>query len=96
MLRFNFCLSAPEVMRDIAGAKRFYDAQADIWSLGAILYYMVYGVPPRYHHLAANPPPGLYPYPDGTLNDVLRRTLVLDPLLRADIGTLLHHPFTRF
>ena len=82
-------------MQDIVGLQRFYDPKADIWSLGAILYFMVYGVPPLYHHYAAEPPPGVYPPADPDLNDLLRITLVQDPLYRADINTLLYHPFTR-
>jgi serine/threonine protein kinase len=82
-------------MQDMAGLQRFYSTQADIWSLGAILYFMVYGVPPTYHPLAANPPYGQYPQADPALNDVLRETLVLDPYERINITSLLYHPFTR-
>ena len=81
-------------MQDMAGLQRFYSSKADIWSLGAILYSMVYGRPPTYHPFAADPPPGFATYPDPVLNDVLRRTLVLDPDRRADITTLMYHPFT--
>jgi serine/threonine protein kinase len=83
-------------MQDIAGFQRFYSPKADIWSLGAILYYMAYGRPPLYNAFAASPPPGLYPHPDAGLNDVLRQTLVTNPNGRADINTLLYHPFTRY
>jgi serine/threonine protein kinase len=82
-------------MQDVAGNQRFYGPKADIWSLGAILYYMVYGIPPPYHSLAANPPLGQFPHPDPALNDILRQTLVLSPRARADINTLLFHPFTQ-
>jgi len=82
-------------MQDMAGLQRFYSTQADIWSLGAILYFMVYGLPPSYQQFAANPPLGQYPHPDPELNDILRRTLVLSPQVRADIETILSHPFTQ-
>lgn len=87
--------SAPEIMQDMAGQQRFYSPKADIWSLGAILYLLVYGRPPPYHPFAAFPPPGQRPHPDPLLNDVLRQTLVLDPHARADISTLIFHPFTQ-
>ena len=82
-------------MQDVAGLQRFYSPQADIWSLGAILYFMVYGVPPHYIPSAYRPPPGRFPHPDPALNDALRKTLVLNPQFRANINTLLYHPYTR-
>ncbi|CAF0897650.1 unnamed protein product [Adineta steineri] len=87
--------SAPEVMQDNSGHRRVYGPKADIWSLGAILYVMTYGQPPRYSRKAADPPPGQSPSRDRTLVDMLRRTLVLDPHRRADIETVLRHPYTR-
>ncbi|CAF3793262.1 unnamed protein product [Rotaria socialis] len=87
--------SAPEIMQDIPGLQRSYGPKADIWSLGAILYFMVYGVPPMYHQFAANPPRGLRIFPDPALNDLLRRTLVLSPHTRADIQTIRNHPFSQ-
>jgi serine/threonine protein kinase len=82
-------------MRDFAGLQRFYGPKADIWSLGAILYFMVYGRPPAYHPLASNPPLGQLPYPDPAVKDVLRRTLVLNPQARPDINTVAILPFSR-
>ncbi|UJR17698.1 hypothetical protein I4U23_004596 [Adineta vaga] len=86
--------SAPEVMQDIGGARRFYNPKADIWSMGAILYYMVYGEHPNYD-LGPRPPRGVRPYPDRDLLNMLHRTMVFDPRQRADIHEVMHHPFTR-
>ncbi|CAF1224342.1 unnamed protein product [Adineta ricciae] len=87
--------SAPEVMQDIPGIQRYYNTKADIWSLGAILYFMVYGQPPMYQRQADQPPRREAIYPDHELNDMLRRTLVLDPNYRADIVEVALHPYTR-
>lgn len=81
-------------MEDTPGVPRRYGPKTDIWSLGAILYFMVYGVPPQYH-TGANPPFGLPVYPDPAVNDILHRTLVRNPHARADLATLLAHPYTR-
>lgn len=82
-------------MEDIPGVQRYYGPKADIWSLGAILYFMVYGRPPSYHSFAANPPFGMPPHPDPALNDMLRRTLVRNPNARANIYEVLSHPYTQ-
>ena len=81
-------------MEDMAGARRYYGPKADIWSLGAILYYMTYGTVPRYHPRAAEPPPGQPPARDPMLVDVLRRTLLKDPHARLDIRALTRHAYT--
>ncbi|CAF0884431.1 unnamed protein product [Adineta steineri] len=86
--------SAPEIMEDIPGVERYYGPKADIWSLGAILYFMVYGEPPTYI-TGPNPPHRRRPYPDHQLNDMLRRTLVRHPDARADIREVAQHPFTQ-
>jgi serine/threonine protein kinase len=81
-------------MQDRSGIGQFYGPKADIWSLGAILYYMTYGQPPTYNDRAADPPPGQLPTRDHALADILRRTLVTNPHHRADIGAVLRHPYT--
>ena len=81
-------------MQDIAGLPRLYGTKTDIWSLGAILYFMLYGRPPTYSPLATHPPLGQPRYPNALINDILRRTLALNPLGRANIIDLVRHPFT--
>jgi serine/threonine protein kinase len=81
-------------MQDRSSVGQFYGPKADIWSLGAILYYMTYGQPPTYSHRAAEPPPGQLPARDPALVDILHRTLVTNPHHRADISAVLRHPYT--
>ncbi len=81
-------------MDDHTGTRKSYGPKADVWSLGAILYYMTYGRPPGYHPHAAEPPHGQLPSNDHALVDMLRHTLVHNPHARFDIYSVLRHPYT--
>jgi serine/threonine protein kinase len=81
-------------MTDMPGHRHTYGPKADVWSLGAILYYMTYGHVPMYNSQAAEPPFGQSPSRDPDLIDALRRTLVVSPHRRADIFEMLRHPYT--
>lgn len=87
--------SAPEVIQDRSRYGQYYGPKADVWSLGAILYYMTYGKPPTYDAPASNPPYGQTPTSDHALRDILHRTLAVNPHHRADITAVLRHPYTR-
>ncbi|CAF0741263.1 unnamed protein product [Didymodactylos carnosus] len=87
--------SAPEVMQEEYGVYRHYSPKADIWSMGAILYYMTYGQPPRYHSgYASAPPPGMHTTRDNALQDLLHHTLHTSPHSRPNITWVAQHPYT--
>ena len=81
-------------MLDTPGEERYYGPKADVWSLGAILYYMTYGEPPQYRTRAADPPSGQEQTTDRPLVDILRRTLALNPRTRISINEVLRHRYT--
>ncbi|CAF3618659.1 unnamed protein product [Rotaria socialis] len=85
--------SAPEVLI-LQGPQ--YQPQADIWSIGAMLYYMTYGKQPNWNpeNRAWEPPYGHAPVQDPLVRDLLRKTLQYYPEDRPALEVLKHHPYT--
>lgn len=90
---------APEVL-----ACRRYDAKADLWSVGAILWEMVVGAPPYggANHVALlrsieAAPPALPPALAATLSPrcvaLLTSLLTRDPVARISFPEFFTHPF---
>ncbi|CAF3505734.1 unnamed protein product [Rotaria socialis] len=70
--------SAPEVL---ISQEQHYQPQADIWSIGAILYYMAYGKQPNWNpeNRAWEPPYGHQPVQDPLVRDLLMKALQYYP-----------------
>lgn len=67
-------------------------SKADIWSAGAILYHMTYGVPPLQY--SSNPPSGSNRTNSANVQDVLIHCLQEDPYQRGSHNWLASHPYT--
>ncbi|CAF3519336.1 unnamed protein product [Adineta steineri] len=67
-------------------------SKADIWSVGAILYFMTYGKRPEYE--TPQPPVGVSPTRSSLVQDVLNRCLQRNPNRRPDHRWLVQHPLT--
>ena len=80
--------SAPECFRRHAHVT----SKADVWSAGAILYRMTYGIPPP--HPSGRPPHGSYGTRSASVGEILDRCLRFDPQQRAPHNWLAHHPYT--
>lgn len=67
-------------------------SKADIWSAGAILYYLTYGNVPLYPSPTC--PIGSLPTRSTLVRDILHNCLVIDPNQRQSHEWLAEHPLT--
>ncbi|XP_059473344.1 serine/threonine-protein kinase Sgk1-like isoform X2 [Neocloeon triangulifer] len=91
---------APEVIKKLA-----YDRSVDWWCLGAVLYEMLYGLPPFYsrntsemYHNILHKPLKLRTTVSDNARDILARLLQKEPQNRlgggkADVQDIIKHPF---
>ncbi|KAL6744593.1 hypothetical protein Aduo_017513 [Ancylostoma duodenale] len=94
---------APEVLQGTSGDGKYkIPLKADVWSLGCILYNIVYGHLPfpmksqAAKMVAIVSDDYVIDFPDcheSVLVDVMKRCLVRDVRSRADINELLEHPY---
>nr|XP_054755712.1 serine/threonine-protein kinase ULK3-like [Lytechinus pictus] len=98
MLRGSPLYMAPEIITD-----RIYNAKADLWSVGVIMFECLFGGPPlassSYAQLAEkirSPKPIEIPTfveTSDSCRDLLSRLLKRDPGERIDFEEFFHHPF---
>ncbi|UJR20560.1 hypothetical protein I4U23_023687 [Adineta vaga] len=86
--------SAPELTIVSRHHAPILTTKADIWSLGAILYRMIYMTPPDYIEPCYRPPPNQNSVHDSYLSSILRHTLLIDAKERSDALWLSKHPYT--
>ncbi|UJR20003.1 hypothetical protein I4U23_023137 [Adineta vaga] len=68
-------------------------SKADIWSIGAILYYLTYGKSPVYE--SSRPPSGIHPTQSTLVQNILHHCLQRHPSTRATHRWLIEHPLTQ-
>ncbi|CAF0851902.1 unnamed protein product [Adineta steineri] len=67
--------------------------RAEVWSVGAILYYLTYGQAPIYE--TAQPIPGTTKTRSSLVKDILHNCFQRNPWRRPDHYWLLNHPLTK-
>lgn len=94
----TYGFSAPEIYHISNESKSHCTSKADIWSVGAILYWINYGDSPKYdpYNDCYHPPKGLPSVQNSDLIDIFRHTLRYDYRRRPDTNWLTQHSFTRF
>ncbi|GFQ86502.1 hypothetical protein TNCT_527821 [Trichonephila clavata] len=99
---------SPEAITQLSEKEKIFfkvGVKSDVWSLGCILYNLVYGVTP-FHNIktllqkirAITDPKykiEFKPLPDELLVDVLKRCLKRNPKERASVEELLNHPYLK-
>jgi serine/threonine protein kinase len=93
----TFGFSAPEVRIIPDGVLPRYTHKADIWSIGAILYWINYRHAPKYDYYdnSFRPPSGISSCKDRNVVDILQHTLRMNPHQRSETNWLARHPFIR-
>ncbi|KAK4684868.1 serine/threonine protein kinase KIN1/2, partial [Tremellales sp. Uapishka_1] len=96
----TFCGSLYFAAPELLNAKVYTGPEVDVWSFGIVLYVLVCGKVPfddqSMPALHAKIKRGLVEYPAWLSNDcksLLSRMLVTNPLERATLQEVLHHPF---
>ena len=79
--------SAPECFKS-----GIISSKADIWSVGALLYYATYGTAPI--HNSSRPPSDRHRRQPSYVTDVLYHCLQADPKKRGSHNWLVQHPYT--
>ncbi len=93
----TYGFSAPEIHLVPHEASSPCTYKADVWSIGAILYWINYGDSPRYDHRKKNcshPPIGIPPCKNRDIIDLFQHTIQMDYHRRPDPAWLIQHRFT--
>ncbi|KAI8818090.1 kinase-like domain-containing protein [Fimicolochytrium jonesii] len=97
----TFCGSVSYAAPEMIARKKYTGAEADVWSLGVILYVMVCGVMPfddrHMGRMFTAIMSGKYRAPEGIseeCKDVIKKILQVKPADRATLAAIRDHPWT--